>query len=199
MIDAAAREILHGPQVQIKADARVFAAAVHEVRGHVRLIGTLVLRETNVAIDAHHGAPRGMRIGDKSIAHFREARRQVRDQGEKRLAYILFITLLVRQKPIAIIVLFQIVQKFEKSRTKINANWHTVRTIASGSILARARCLAGLSNSGVNSQLPARAIFMTPGAGKWVTDFQIDRSERSGFSRAYMCPAGARFGRSPKR
>src|SRR5215468_9286953 len=90
-----------------------------EVRGGVRLVRALVFRKPYVAIDTHHGAAIGTRIGDESDTDPLERRREVSDQTQERRLDIGLVALLVRLEPRALVVSLEIPEKAEQTWPEI--------------------------------------------------------------------------------
>src|SRR5262249_230440 len=89
----------------------VFAIRMREVRRGVRLVRALVFRKPYVAIDTHHRAAIGTRIGDESAADLFERRREVRDQTQERRLDVGLVALLVRLEPPALVVSLEVPDK----------------------------------------------------------------------------------------
>src|SRR5215471_7723473 len=109
---------------EVSRSSPVFAFGVPEVRSGVCFVWTLVLREANVPIDAHHRAAIGARVGDESAADLFECGRQIGDQSEKRLLDVRLITLLVRLEPSALVVRLEILEKAEETWPEITVRCH---------------------------------------------------------------------------
>src|SRR5215471_12865662 len=109
---------------EVSRSSPVFAFGLPEVRRGVRLVWTLVLREANVPIDAHHRATLGARVGDESAADLFECGRQIGDQPKKRLLDVRLITLLVRLEPSALVVRLEILEKAEETWPEVTVRCH---------------------------------------------------------------------------
>ena len=62
---AARGETPHRFKMEVKARRVNVFASMRKAHGDVCLVGTLVMRESHVAVDAKQGTARGARIGDK--------------------------------------------------------------------------------------------------------------------------------------
>ena len=71
-------------------------------------------------------APGRAWVGDVARADLSQARREVRDECEHRLAHVVLIARFVRDEPVAIVVAAQFFEEFEKSRSEV-ARRHRLR------------------------------------------------------------------------
>jgi hypothetical protein len=121
MPDAASGEDLARPDVQVVAGrVPVLGRLVPEVEPDVGLVRRLVLREASVAVDPEERAAARLRIGAEVRADLLEARREVGDEGERGLEYVLLVAELVRRKPPAIVVRPQVGEEREELRSERN-------------------------------------------------------------------------------
>ena len=109
---------------EICRNGPVFAIRMPEVRRGVRLVRALVFRKPYVAIDTHHRAAIGTRIGDESAADLFERRREVRDQTQERRLDVGLVALLVRLEPPALVVSLEIPEKAEQTWPEITVRYH---------------------------------------------------------------------------
>src|SRR5215813_8340277 len=109
---------------EICRNGPVFAIRVPEVRRGVRLVRALVFRKPYVAIDTHHRAAIGTRIGDESAADLFECGREVRDQTQERRLDVGHVALLVRLEPPALVVSLEIPEKAEQTWPEITVCCH---------------------------------------------------------------------------
>src|SRR5262249_24930861 len=119
----------------------VFALGVPEVRRGVRLVWTLVLREANVPIDAHERTSVGSRISDKIRIDLFETWRQIGDQPEERPAHVIFVALLVRKKPLPLVVSLEIPEKAEQTCPEITVGCHGLLRHLRSHVYVRSRYL----------------------------------------------------------
>src|SRR5215470_13641336 len=66
----------------------------------------------------------GARIGDEIRANLLETGGQIGDQPQERPAHIIFVALLVRKKPLPLVVSFEIPEKAEQARPEITVRCH---------------------------------------------------------------------------
>src|SRR5579864_4971202 len=102
----------------------VFALGVPEVRRGVCLVRALVFRKPYVAIDTHHRAAIGARIGDESAADLFERRLDVRNQTQERRLDVGLEALLVRLEPPALVVSLEVPEKEEQPWPEITVRCH---------------------------------------------------------------------------
>src|SRR5215471_18047748 len=99
------------PGLQMKIEARsvhiVARCSMPKVRRGVRLVGTLVFRESRVAVDAEERASRGARVRQEGTADLGEPRTKIGDESQERLAQSRLVALAVGQKPFAAVVALQ--------------------------------------------------------------------------------------------
>src|SRR5260370_41513524 len=88
--------------------------AMTEGGSGVGLVRRFVARETEIAIDAHHRTARRARIGEVAGADFFELGRESRYEREHRLAHLVLVTRLIFQKPVAVVVALEFLEKFEE-------------------------------------------------------------------------------------
>src|SRR5262249_31621860 len=126
---------------EICRNGPVFAIRMPEVRRGVRLVGALVFRKPYVAIDTHHRAAIGTRIGDESAADLFERRREVRDQTQERRLDVGLVALLVRLEPPALVVSLEIPEKAEQTWSEITVRCHGLLRQLRPHLHARSRYL----------------------------------------------------------
>ena len=118
--DADARVDLAGGEVQVES-GRVGRppGLVAELYRRLRLVGTLVLREAHVPVDAEHGAAVGPRVGDEARADGVQARLEVLDELQDRLLDVPFVPALVGLEPLTVVVRPQFEQELEEFRGEV--------------------------------------------------------------------------------
>ncbi len=92
---------------------RILAHLVPELDSHGGLVGTLVLGEAGVPVDAKHRAPDGARVGSEVLAYLPQVRSEVGDEAECGLLDRGLVTPLVVREPDAVVVCLQILEKVE--------------------------------------------------------------------------------------
>jgi hypothetical protein len=94
-------------------------ATMTERGSRVGLVRSLVAREAEIAIDAHHRAAARPRVRDKVGADLSQPRREVRDEREHRLAHLVLVTGFILEKPVAVVVAPELLEKFKTLRREV--------------------------------------------------------------------------------
>src|SRR5215212_2373947 len=92
----------------------VLRTLVPEMEPDVRLVRRLVLREACVAVDAKERPAARARVRAEVGADLLEARRELADEGERRLEQVLLVSTLVGREPLAVVVRPQILEEREE-------------------------------------------------------------------------------------
>src|SRR5229473_7241791 len=92
----------------------VARVAMTERGGGVGLVRRFVARETEIAIDAHHRSARRSWIRHVARTDFCEPWRERRDEREHRLAHLVLVARFILEKPVAVVVAAEFLEKFEE-------------------------------------------------------------------------------------
>jgi len=111
-----------GFDVEIEAGGVNVFASVRETHRNVRFVRPLVRRKAGVAVDAEQRAASRARIGYEVGRDFVEGRGEVGYESYGRLMGNGLVFILVRQKPVAIIVAFQTCEESEQVGSEVR--WH---------------------------------------------------------------------------
>src|SRR5215471_13101142 len=111
-----------------------------KVRGDPGLVRTLVLRESDVAVDPHHRTAIWSRVRNKMAIDLLQAGREVGDKSQEWILHLRLITFFVGHEPIAIVVGFKIFQEAERGPREITiscylAHRHSYLQSSVGSLL----------------------------------------------------------------
>src|SRR5262249_31930944 len=90
------------------------ARGVAKMTGCVFLVGSLVLREADVAINAKHGAAIWARVGDKALRDLEKLRCHSGNERAHRRLHAVPEALLVRLEPGALVVSFEFAEENEE-------------------------------------------------------------------------------------
>ena len=96
--------------VDVERARRALDAVAVERRGHVRLVGGLVLREARVAVDAEDGA---LGVTGERDAAVGEAPAEVGDEHPHRVAEFVVVGLLPGLEPLAVVVALEALEEAE--------------------------------------------------------------------------------------
>ncbi len=127
MPQAASDEHFSGRQMEVVAGSLDFVSAarlVMEIRAAVGLVGTLVGRESRVAIDPEHRSADRPRIGEIVARDLSKPRREALDEPQHRVADLALEAALVGPKPIAVVVRGQLAQEAEEARREVGLIAH---------------------------------------------------------------------------
>src|ERR671910_942499 len=113
----------HRGEAVARLDVQVIAGGVHvgrqsmaELDADVGLIGRLVFREPDVAVDAEQRASNATWRGDELGRDLSQMRREGFDEGESRLEKELVIACPVRLEPAAVVVGAELLEEREERR-----------------------------------------------------------------------------------
>src|SRR5437764_14685010 len=90
---------------------RFLRTLVEEVDADVDLVRRLVAGEARIAMDAEHRAAGRPRVGDETWRDPGQARREVADEAQRRVADVRFVALPVHGEPLPVVVLAELAQK----------------------------------------------------------------------------------------
>src|ERR1043166_203596 len=95
------------------------SARMPEVCGYVSLVWTLIFGEADVSVDAHHRSAIRARIGNDMRIDLLETCSKICNQSQKRISHLLFVSSLVRSKPVTVVVAAEIFQELEHAAREI--------------------------------------------------------------------------------
>jgi len=117
--DAGAGHDVAGLEVQVEArGVGVLGRLVAELDADPGLVGALVLREADVAMDAEQRPLAGPRVGVEVAADTAQPRRELGDELLRRVEQVLLVACPVGLEPVAVVVARQVAQKGKQSRTE---------------------------------------------------------------------------------
>jgi hypothetical protein len=117
----------HPPGLEVQVKARgmgITASFVVKMCPSVCLVGTFVLGEAYIAMDAKQRATIGASVGNEARADLPQARPKVSDETEHGIAYLPLIALLVGLKPLPVVVTVQGLKEGKQGRVKVGLCGH---------------------------------------------------------------------------
>src|SRR5579862_1318556 len=111
------------PRVKVQVVARpmdlLSGSAMREVHAYVCLVGCLVGREANVAIDSQKRSAMRLRVGDDPGTDRFQAESHVEDQAQAWLTNRFFVAAFVLQEPLPTVVALDLLEELEQLRGEI--------------------------------------------------------------------------------
>jgi hypothetical protein len=120
MPQTARSETATGLKIQVEAGRVNVFASMGKPHGDVCFVGTLVMGESRVAVDAKHGTARRAGIGDEMRSNFGQERGEVGDKTQDGLAHAGLPLAFVAQEPGAIVVPLEAGEKPKEFGGEVN-------------------------------------------------------------------------------